>query len=88
MMKKDYSNYKTSTDYIKYLCQKKGITIKEMCNALDFNFDGFNSSFRRKHLKPERAIKLVKYLDGDLMTLMSLPTRAKYLKLQKENGGK
>ena len=86
--RKDYSNYKTSTDYIEYLCQKKGITVKEMCEILDFNYDGFISGYRRRQLKLDRAIKLIKYLDGDLMELMTLPTRAEYKKLQKESEGK
>lgn len=85
---KDYSDYKTSTDYIEYLCQLKGVTIKEMCDALDFNFDGFVSNYRRKHLKSDRAIKVIQYLDGDMMEFMMLPTRAQYKKLQKESEGK
>ena len=84
MIKKDYSNYKNSTDYIEYLCQLKGITIKELCDALNFNFDAFVSGYRKQRLKPERAIKVIKYLDGDLMTLMSLPSRAEYKKLNKK----
>lgn len=85
---KNYADYKTSTDYIEYLCQKKGVTIKEMCDALDFNFDGFVSNYRRKHLKSDRAIKVIQYLDGDMMEFMMLPTRAQYKKLQKESEGK
>ena len=88
MIKKDYSDYKSSTDYIEYLCQLKGITIKELCDALDFNFNAFVSGYRKYRLKPERAIKVIKYLDGDLMTLMSLPSRAEYKKLNKEKEGK
>lgn len=85
---KDYSDYKTSTDYIEYLCQLKGITIKEMCETLDFNFNGFITNYIRKHLKPERAIKMIEYLDGDMIKYMKLPTRAEYKKLQKESEGK
>lgn len=88
MQKKDYSNYKTSTDYIEYLCQLKGITIREMCNALNFNYDGFVSNYRRKHLKSDRAIKVIQYLNGDMMKFMVLPTRAEYKKLNKESEGK
>ena len=84
----DYNNYKTSTDYIEYLCQLKGITIKEMCEALDFNFNGFITNYSRKHLKPERAIKMIEYLNGDMIKYMKLPTRAEYKKLKKESEGK
>ena len=85
---KDYLDYKTSTDYIEYLCQLKGITIKEMCEALDFNIKGFLTNYSRKHLKPERAIKMIQYLNGDMIEFMKLPTRAEYKKLQKEKEGK
>lgn len=86
--KKDYSDYKNSTDYIEYLCQKKGVTVNEMCNELDFNVKGFRSSYIRKHLKSERAIKVMEYLDGDMLEFMKLPTRAQYKKLNKESEGK
>ena len=85
---KDYSNYKNSTDYIEYLCQKKGITVKEMCEILDFNIRGFISNYSRQKLKPERAIKMIEYLDGDMIKYMKLPTRAEYKKSQKESEGK
>ena len=85
---KDYSNYKTSTDYIEYLCQVKGITVKEMCDALDFNFESFVSGYRRRALRRQRAIKVANYLDGDLMKILSLPSRAEYKKLQNESEGK
>ena len=88
MMKKDYSDYKTSTDYIEYLCQLKGISVKEMCDALDFNFESFVSGYRRRSLRKERAIKVANYLNGDLMKILSLPTRAEYKKLNKESEGK
>ena len=83
---KDYSNYKTSTDYIEYLCQLKGITVKEMCDALDFNFESFVSGYRRRALRRQRAIKVANYLDGDLMKILSLPSRAEYKKLNKKEG--
>lgn len=83
---KDYSNYKTSTDYIEYLCQVKGITVKEMCDALDFNFESFVSGYRRRALRRQRAIKVANYLDGDLMKILSLPSRAEYKKLNKKEG--
>lgn len=87
-MKKDYSNYKNSTDYIEYLCQKKGITVKEMCEALDFNIRGFISNYSRQKLKSDRAIKMIEYLNGDMIEFMKLPTRAEYKKLNKEKDGK
>lgn len=86
MKTKDYSDYKTSTDYIEYLCQLKGITVKEMCDALDFNFESFVSGYRRRALRRQRAIKVANYLDGDLMKILSLPSRAEYKKLNKKEG--
>lgn len=76
-----YDNY---SDYILYLCQQKGITIKKMCEDLDFNYQAFRSNYRRNRLNRDHLFKLINYLNADFTLLMTLPLSSE-LKKRKEN---
>lgn len=69
-----YDNY---GDYIKYLCQQKGVTITQMCKDLGFNHSSFNGNYRRSRSNPNDLVKIAKYLNADLTLLLTLPLPSK-----------
>lgn len=65
-----YDNY---SDYIKYLCQQKGVTITQMCKDIGINHSSFKSNYKRFRLNRKDLLKLKDYLNADLALLMTLP---------------
>lgn len=72
---------------IKDGCSRKGITMKTMCNDLDFNYEGFYTNLGRNRLTSTRVLKIVDYLDLDLRTLMDAPIEKDLKKKVRKNNG-
>lgn len=64
---------KTQRELVNAACKNKGITVKKMCDDLGINYDTYKSSIRRNPLGGQRYLAIAKYLDLDLMELMSAP---------------
>ena len=79
------THYDNFSDYIKYLCQQKGVTITKMCKDLGFNQLGFMTNYKRKRLKRDRLLKVAEYLNADITLLMTLPLLSELKKERKDN---
>ena len=85
MTRAKLTSYDTYSDYILYLCQQKGITIKKMCEDLNFNYPAFRSNYRRNKLSRDHLYKLINYLNADFTLLMTLPLSSDLKKERKDN---
>lgn len=64
---------KTQRDIIKDACDLKGITVKEMCNELNLNYQSYRTSIVREYLSLNKYLLISKYLDLDLNILLNAP---------------
>lgn len=64
---------KTQRELIKDACTQRNITIKKMCDDLGINYDAYRTAIRMKPLGSQKYLIIAKYLDLDLMELMSAP---------------
>lgn len=62
----------TLKDYIYFLCYYRGVTIKQMCSDLDISYNTFKSHIT-KSISTKRLLKIIKYLDGDVLLALDLP---------------
>lgn len=66
--------YQTQAQYIRYLCNEKGINLKQLCEALDINYHSITCNYRKKFIGSRRLYKMVNYLGGDMNIILALPT--------------
>ena len=71
-------NYTTQDEYIRWLANKKGVTLKQMCTDLGIPYQSFKSGYLHRKMRTKRQHKIMDYLDGDNQIFESLPRKFSY----------
>lgn len=71
-------NYKTQDEYIRWLANKKEVTLKQMCNDLNIPYGSFKSGYLHRKMRQGRQDKIMNYLDGNNEIFESLPRKFSY----------
>mgnify|MGYP003082588532 CR=1 FL=1 len=74
------NNYKTRDEYIRFLANQKGVTLKQMCEDLGISYISFKSGYLHRKMRRKRQEKIMNYLDGDIKIIESLPVKFCYYK--------
>ena len=74
------NNYKTQDEYIRWLANKKEVTLKQMCADLGISYISFKSGYLHRRMRKKRQDKIMNYLDGDNKIIESLPVKFSYYK--------
>ena len=72
------NHYKTQDEYIRWLANKRNITLKQMCKDLNISYISFKSGYLHRKMRRKKQEKIMNYLDGDIKILDSLPVKFSY----------
>lgn len=64
---------KTQRQLINEAAKSKGISIKKLCEDLNFNYASFRSEVSRTNFPAKKVLLISEYLDVDLKTLIKAP---------------
>ena len=67
------NDFDTISQYIKWLCKRKGITIKKMCNDTGYMYNTIAGNYKYQYLSRQVLVDVINYLEGDFNIAMNLP---------------
>lgn len=67
------NDFDTISQYIKWLCKRKGITIKKMCDATGYMYNTIAGNYKYQYLSRQVLVDVINYLEGDFNIAMNLP---------------
>ena len=73
--RKPYMDYKTYDEYIKYIAYKNDLNLKQLCEALNTNYESFKVTYKYRRLNRRITIKLVDNFGAEYDLLMKLPVK-------------
>lgn len=69
------NDFDTISQYIKWLCKRKGITIKKMCDDTGYMYNTIAGNYKYQYLSRQVLVDVINYLEGDFNIAMNLPYR-------------
>lgn len=66
-------DFDTISQYIKWLCKRKGITIKKMCDDTGYMYNTIAGNYKYQYLSRQVLVDVINYLEGDFNIAMNLP---------------
>ena len=66
-------DFDTISQYIKWLCKRKGITIKQMCDDTGYKYNTIAGNYKYQYLSRQVLVDVINYLEGDFNIAMNLP---------------
>lgn len=67
------NDFDTISQYIKWLCKRKGITIKKMCDDTGYMYNTIAGNYKYQYLSRQVLVDVINYLEGDFNIAMNLP---------------
>lgn len=67
------NDFDTISQYIKWLCKRKGITIKKMCDDTGYMYNTIAGNYKYQYLSRQILVDVINYLEGDFNIAMNLP---------------
>ena len=67
------NDFDTISQYIKWLCKRKGITIKKMCDDTGYMYNTIAGNYKYQYLSRQALVDVINYLEGDFNIAMNLP---------------
>ena len=67
------NDFDTISQYIKWLCKRKGITIKKMCDDTGYMYNTIAGNYKNQYLSRQVLVDVINYLEGDFNIAMNLP---------------
>ena len=58
---------------MKWLCKRKGITIKKMCDDTGYMYNTIAGNYKYQYLSRQVLVDVINYLEGDFNIAMNLP---------------
>ena len=69
------NDFDTISQYIKWLCKRKGITIKKMCDDTGYMYNTIAGNYKYQYLSRQVLVDVINYLESDFNIAMNLPYR-------------
>lgn len=60
-------------DFIKEQLDKKGVSMAQMCRDLEFDYNTFNSTYRRSQTRATWLLKIADYFGVEVRDLILMP---------------
>lgn len=67
------NDFDTISQYIKWLCKRKDITIKKMCDDTGYMYNTIAGNYKYQYLSRQVLVDVINYLEGDFNIAMNLP---------------